>query len=241
MKSIAIIGAGIGGCTSYLFLKKHLSPHIPDLEIHIYESYPPPHYLSKSRSLSNPNSNHLSDIEERPNLHSTPETDVTTALGGGLGLSPNGIRVLKTLDPEIYARIKKSSYETDVFALQVSSGRMLGNFSAGGKRYGHGTMIIMRAALHDAVLEKVDVKDISFQKKVRKVVDGEESVKIEFEDGENVEVDFVVGADGVWGKTREAIPESAGLKAEYEWVSPVPEITLDTDSVKVVLWVLVRF
>ena len=213
MKSIAIIGAGIGGCTTYLFLKKHLSPHIPDLEIHIYESYPPPPYLSKSKSPSKPN------IEERPNLHSTPSTDVTTALGGGLGLSPNGIRVLKTLSPEIYTQIKNKSYETDVFALQVSSGRMLGSFPAGGKRYGHGTMIIMRAALHDAVLEKVDVRDISFEKKVRKVVDGEEKVRVEFEDGEHVEVDFVVGADGVWGRTREAIPESAGLKAEYERVS----------------------
>jgi 2-polyprenyl-6-methoxyphenol hydroxylase-like FAD-dependent oxidoreductase len=214
MKSIAIIGAGVGGCTTYLFLKKNLSPHFPDLDIHIYESYPPPPYLSKShpKSPSGP----LDNIEERPNLHSSPTTNVTTALGGGLGLSPNGIRVLKTLDPEIYARIKAASYETDVFGLQVSSGRMLGNFPAGGKRYGSGTMIIMRAALHDAVLEKVDQKDISFEKKVQKVVDGEEKVRIEFESGEGVEVDFVVGADGVWGKTRQAIPESAGLKAEYE-------------------------
>lgn len=76
--------------------------------------------------------------------------------------------------------------------------------------------MIMRATLHDAVLEKVDLKDISFEKKVKDVVDGSEKVRIEFEDGESVEVDFVVGADGVWGKTKEAIPESAGLKAEYE-------------------------
>lgn len=214
MKSIAIIGAGVGGCTTYLFLKKHLSPHIPDLEIHIYESYPPPPYLSRShpKSPSDP----LDDIEERPNLHSNPTTNVTTALGGGLGLSPNGIRVLKTLDPEIYARIKASSYETDAFGLQISSGRMLGSFPAGGKRYGNGTMIIMRAALHDAVLEKVDQKDISFERKVKSVVDGVEKAKIEFENGETVEADFVVGADGVWGKTRQAIPESAALKAEYE-------------------------
>jgi 2-polyprenyl-6-methoxyphenol hydroxylase-like FAD-dependent oxidoreductase len=215
MKSIAIIGAGVGGCTTYLFLKKHLSPHIPDLEIHIYESYPPPPYISKSPSKRT-TITHLTDIEERPNLHSDPTTNVTTALGGGLGLSPNGIRVLKTLNPEIYARIKASSVETDIFSLQISSGKMLGSFPAGGKRYGHGTMMIMRAALHDAVLEKVDLKDISFEKKVKDVVDGSEKVRIEFEDGESVEVDFVVGADGVWGKTKEAIPESAGLKAEYE-------------------------
>jgi 2-polyprenyl-6-methoxyphenol hydroxylase-like FAD-dependent oxidoreductase len=214
MKSIAIVGAGVGGCTTYLFLKKHLSPHIPDLDIHIYESYPPPPYLSKSRQESP--STRRKDIEETPNLHSTPTTNVTTALGGGLGLAPNGIRVLKKLDPEIYSRIKASSHETDIFTLQISSGRILGNFPAGGKRYGHGTMMIMRAALHDAVLEKVDLKDISFEKKVKSVIDGEGRVKIEFEDGESVEVDFVVGADGVWGKTKEAIPENAGLKAEYE-------------------------
>jgi 2-polyprenyl-6-methoxyphenol hydroxylase-like FAD-dependent oxidoreductase len=214
MKSIAIIGAGVGGCTTYLFLKKQLSSHIPELDIHIYESYPPPPYLSKPRPR-NPNA-HLNDIEEAPNLLSTPTTNVTTVLGGGLGLAPNGIRVLKKLDSEIYSRIKASSQETDVFTFQVSSGRILGNFPAGGKRYGHGTMMIMRAALHDAVLEKVDLKDISFEKKVENVIDGEDKVKIEFKDGESVEVDFVVGADGVWGKTREAIPESAGLKAEYE-------------------------
>lgn len=76
--------------------------------------------------------------------------------------------------------------------------------------------MIMRATLHDAVLEKVDLKDISFEKKVKNVVDGEDRVKIQFEDGESVEVDFVVGADGVWGKTKEAIPESARVRAEYE-------------------------
>lgn len=124
--------------------------------------------------------------------------------------------MLKKLDPEIFSRIKASSHETDVFTLQVSSGRILGNFPAGGKRYGHGTMMIMRATLHDAVLEKVDLKDISFEKKVKNVVDGGDRVKIQFEDGESVEVDFVVGADGVWGKTKEAIPESARVRAEYE-------------------------
>jgi 2-polyprenyl-6-methoxyphenol hydroxylase-like FAD-dependent oxidoreductase len=214
MKSIAIIGAGVGGCTTYLFLKKHLSPHIPDLQIHIYESYPPPPYLSKSH----PKTTSTNDVglEERPNLKSNPSTNVTTALGGGLGISPNGIRVFKSLDPEIYARIKASSIEVEAFGAQISSGRILGNFNAGGPRYGHGTMMIMRAALHDAVLEKVDQKDISFEKKVRTMIDGEDVVRVEFEDGGSVEADFVVGADGVWGKTREAIPESAGLKAEYE-------------------------
>jgi 2-polyprenyl-6-methoxyphenol hydroxylase-like FAD-dependent oxidoreductase len=214
MKSIAIIGAGVGGCATYLFLKKHLSPHIPDLTIHIYESYPPPPYLSKSHGKTN--STTVTTLDERPNLRSDATTNVTTALGGGLGLSPNGIRVFKSLDPEIYARIKASSIEVEAFGMQVSSGRMLGNFKAGGKRYGYGTFMVMRAALHDAVLEKVDQKDISFQKKVKKVVDGEKVVRVEFEDGVSVEADFVVGADGVWGKTREAIPESAGLTAEYE-------------------------
>jgi glycine/D-amino acid oxidase-like deaminating enzyme len=43
MRSIVIVGAGIGGCTTYLFLKKYLSS---DISVHIYESYPAPPYLS---------------------------------------------------------------------------------------------------------------------------------------------------------------------------------------------------
>ena len=218
MKSIAIVGAGVGGCTTYLFLKKHLSPHIPDLSIHIYESYPPPPYFSNSppKIVSSATSANEVNVEDRPNLKADADTNVTTATGGALGLSPNGIRVFESLDHDIYARIKAASVEVEVFGAQVSSGRMLGNFNAGGKRYGHGTLMIMRAALHDAVLEKVDDKDISFEKNVKRVVDKETAVTIEFEDGVIVEADFVIGADGVWGRTRGAIPESAGLKPEYE-------------------------
>lgn len=218
MKSIVIVGAGIGGCTTYLFLKKHLLPLIPDLSIHIYESYPPPAYFTNyhAKAAAGPSSAANTDHIERPNLKAEATTDVTTALGGGLGLSPNGIRVFESLDPEICARIKAISVEVKSFGAQVSSGRMLGNFNAGGKRYGHGTLLVMRAALHDAVLKEVDEKDISFEKKVKSVMDGEDAVGVEFEDGTTVEADMVVGADGVWGKTRQAIPESASLKPEYE-------------------------
>jgi 2-polyprenyl-6-methoxyphenol hydroxylase-like FAD-dependent oxidoreductase len=219
MKSIAIVGAGICGCTTYLFLKKHLSPHIPDLDIHIYESYPPPAYLSSSRSkAAQSNSSNDGSPEERPNLKPSP-SDVTIALGGALGLSPNGFRVFESLDPKIGKRIQDAGVEVDSFAMQLSSGRMLGDFPAGGKRHGHGTVLVMRASLHDAVLERVDGKDITFGKKVRKVVDGEKTVRIEFEDEECLEADLVIGADGVWGETRKAIPECANLKAEYEYVS----------------------
>ena len=212
MKSIVIVGAGVCGCTTYLFLKKYLSEVLPDVSIHIYESYPPPPNLASSYSKSvSPSS---VNPEERPNLKA--DCDVTTALGGSLGLSPNGTRVLESLDEAIYERIKAAGIEVDAFAMQLSSGRMLGNFGAGGKRWGHGMLLIMRATLHDSVLERVDKKDITFGKRVKSVVDGDSTVKIEFEDSEIVEADLVIGADGVWGDTRRAIPECADLKAEYE-------------------------
>lgn len=110
MKSIAIIGAGIKGCTTYLFLQEHVVPHIPNLKIHVYEGYPAPPYLSKSTPSASPPA-HTINPEETPDLHSTPATNVTTATGGFIGFSPNGIRVLKSLDPEIYARIQASSIQ----------------------------------------------------------------------------------------------------------------------------------
>ena len=124
--------------------------------------------------------------------------------------------MLKSLDQGISEQIIAASIEVDVMVVQVSSGRMLGNFKAGGKRYGHGKFLIMRAALHDAVLQRVKYKDISFNKKVESVTDGVSGVRIEFEDSGSVEVDVVIGADGLWGRTRQTIPESAKFRPEYE-------------------------
>jgi 2-polyprenyl-6-methoxyphenol hydroxylase-like FAD-dependent oxidoreductase len=202
MKSIAIIGAGIGGCTTYLFLKKYLPP---DVTVHIYESHPPPPYLSDFHKLSTTESALSADA-----------ANVTSAVGGFLGLSPNGIRVIESLNRGIYERIKAVAIEVEVFGAQVSSGRMLGNFKAGGKRHGHGTLLVARAAVHDAVLKEIKSEDISFNMKAENVIDGARSVKIEFENGETEEAELVIGADGVWGRTREAIPECGGFKPEYE-------------------------
>lgn len=211
MKSIVIVGAGIGGCTTYLFLKKYLSP---DVSIHIYESYPPPPYLSNLQNKSTtPNS------DEKPGVGKGSIPNVTSANAFlFLCLSPNGIRVIKSLDHDIYERIKAVGVEVEGFGAQLASGRMLGEFKAGGKRHGHGTLLLARAAMHDAVLERVNADDISFNMKVKRVLDKESKVKIEFESGECIDADMVIGADGVWSKTREAIPECAKYKPEYEYV-----------------------
>jgi hypothetical protein len=146
MKSIAIIGASVGGCTTYLFLKSTSRPTSPTPKS-IFTNPTHRHPTFQSPTPKQPPQG--ASIDERPNLKSDPTTNVTTALGGGLGLSTNGIRVFKAPDPEIYGRIKASSIELEAFRAQISSGRMMGNFKAGGKRYGHGTFMVMRAALHD--------------------------------------------------------------------------------------------
>jgi 2-polyprenyl-6-methoxyphenol hydroxylase-like FAD-dependent oxidoreductase len=217
MSSIVIVGAGIGGCTTYLFLKKYLSS---DISVHIYESYPAPPYLSNLNRSKPTASLDLfvseGDSQEATKTMAGSTPNVTTAIGGWLGLSPNGLRVIKSLDHGIYERVKAIGVEVDVFGAQVRSGRMLGNFKVGGKRYGEGTLLVARAAVHDAVLKEIKSNNISFNKKVKRVIDGDTTVRIEFEDGESVDADLVIGADGVWGKTREAIPECARFKPEYE-------------------------
>lgn len=216
MKSIIIIGAGIGGCTTYLFLKKYLPA---DTDIHINESYPPPPYLSnfsKESTASSVSPAVATGVDESTDIKAGQVPNVTSAIGGWLGLSPNGIRVIQSLNRDVYESIKATAMEVDVFGAQISSGRMLGNFKAGGKRYGHGTLLVARAAIHDAVLKEIKIDDISFNMKVKNVIDGTRSVKIEFENGESDEAELVIGADGVWGRTREAIPECAGVNPEYE-------------------------
>lgn len=216
MNSIAIIGAGIGGCTTYLFLKKYLSPEV---SIRIYESYPQPPYLSNIRKKSNTSTANAAQVEENSDVRDDSVPNVTSANAFlFLCLSPNGVRVIKALNDNIYERIKAVGVEVEGFGAQLSSGTLLGELKAGGKRHGHGTILVSRVAMHNALLEQIDAGDMSFNMKVTRVSDGEKAAKIEFANGDYIASDIVIGADGVWSKTREAIPEAAQYKPQYEYV-----------------------
>src|ERR1700744_2590556 len=97
MVKIIIIGAGISGLSSYLFLLKHLRSNAPSpdtYQIKIYEAYDI-HASTFNATLAGTING------ERITALPTGETEpifTPQAIGSGIGISKNGLNVLARLD-----------------------------------------------------------------------------------------------------------------------------------------------
>ena len=102
---IAIVGAGISGLSTYIFLSKQLPnppPPLPPNKFAIYDGYPAP-----SRS-------------ER-------EAGSTAIIGGGLGIAPNGMRMIRALSREVHRAIINQGYGVVRFQFNSSRGWTIGS------------------------------------------------------------------------------------------------------------------
>jgi len=100
---IIIVGTGIAGLSTYLFLQKYCAPVI-DLDITIYESYKP----GSKCSLAEATFQELSSSSR--------------IVGGGIALSPNGMQIVREIDESLYEQVKKAGYVTEKFVFKSSRG-----------------------------------------------------------------------------------------------------------------------
>ncbi|KAJ8109548.1 hypothetical protein OPT61_g7380 [Boeremia exigua] len=116
---IIIVGGGIAGLSTYLHLRKHLPNHT----VTVYESHKP---RSTARDTSSP---------ERPNQSvSLDILSTSTALvGGGLSISPNGMRVLRDLSLDLHDRVVAQGFPADNFVFKGANGWLLGMHSSSDK------------------------------------------------------------------------------------------------------------
>ncbi|KAF4760592.1 hypothetical protein HAV15_005996 [Penicillium sp. str.  len=104
---IVIIGAGIAGCAGYLELRKHLPQPTESDESHeitIYEAY------NTKLSIA-------ADERTEEHTHSS-----TLLIGGGLGVAPNGLNVLKRLDEELLKDVVRGGYVTAISNMKNKNG-----------------------------------------------------------------------------------------------------------------------
>jgi 2-polyprenyl-6-methoxyphenol hydroxylase-like FAD-dependent oxidoreductase len=191
---IVIVGGGISGLVSYLFLKKHLPNPAPPADAHeffIYESH------DASRNL------------ERQ-LHSQDafqQTTNTIAIGGGLGLGPNGLNVIKRLDESLFHEIARSGHSITRWKMLAARGWELGSVAIQTEEeLPMNSSMIGRQTLWHCIREHVP-DAVIVQKKISKVVAASgKRPSISFaDDTPDMECDLVLGCDGLRSIVRKAI------------------------------------
>lgn len=195
---IAIVGGGISGLGVYLNLQKQLAkaPALKgSIEVCIYE----PHDL--------------------PRLGSKRADDIPSS-GGGYGIAPNGMASLKRLDPSLREVVLRNGYPAPNTVMKSARGWTLGVMPFTDLR---GTspeccVMVLREVVVAAMYERIP-ESVVVRKRVIKVEDGNDGATVHLDDGQQHVFDLVIGADGVWSRTRPAVLGD-GMDPEYRYVVP---------------------
>lgn len=173
---IVIVGAGIGGLSTYLSLHKFVSPSLPSLTVTIYESH---------KSSSSTNFNFGGGMGLAPNG--------LRAIGS---ICPDAARYIQDRGyPGALFTIRNASGR---LLGNLSMGRS--------ERYGgYGTLMLRRAVVHRALLDQIPDEAVVWGKKVTSVEELKDCVRVVFEDETKEIADLVIGADGVRSVVREHI------------------------------------
>ncbi|KAJ5902412.1 hypothetical protein N7495_002940 [Penicillium taxi] len=184
---IVIVGAGVSGCSIYLSLQKHL-PNQDEHNYTIYEAY------DTARDTT---------FRERP--ASTEDTgSATLVVGGGLGLGPNGLNVLKRLDSSLYQDVMRSGYPYSNFQIKGANGWTLMKVQATANVKGQemDSLAMSRHSIWQCLRDRIPNSAI-INKKIQQVIPHGGALGrhlITFVDGSSpVEADLVIGSDGLKG------------------------------------------
>lgn len=181
---IVIVGAGISGLTTYLFLKKLLPLALPPstpLEFVIYER----HHAAAEKG-------HASG---------------STTVGGALGIAPNGLHVLRDLDQHLFQRLVAQGYSVSHCGMRNAHGWTIARFPATDfSDPPIHTVLISRQKFWDCLRESVP-DDAIVHANISEVACGEhQRPRIKFADAStDVEADLIIGADGVRSVVKRAV------------------------------------
>jgi 2-polyprenyl-6-methoxyphenol hydroxylase-like FAD-dependent oxidoreductase len=181
---IAIIGSGISGLSLYLWLQK-----LGLTAVHSVTIY-------EARSAT-PATAEDTDSNQIPNA---------SFIGGALGFSPIGLRILRRLDPELEQEILRTGHWMGRWKLSNARGWFFGETQVAENG---GGVLVGRAAFWQCLRRRVPDFALIGLKKVLEVLPGDarqgSKCKVVFEDGAETQADLVAGCDGVWSRVRTAV------------------------------------
>ena len=156
-----------------------------------------------------------------------PEEDNS---GVNIALAPNALRVLQHVGVLDDLRTLGHSFE-QLAITTARNGKQIGYFLNGSqKHYNYESLRIHRSTVQKVLLKEVKAQglQIHFNKKVLGIEEETDStVKIKFVDGEVVQSDFVIAADGLWSRVRDHI-----VKREVPYSGSMGIIVMGVDRDK---------
>ena len=161
--------------------------------------------------------------------HLPPDTEITilerhaseaqnaapSTFAGALGVGPNGMRVLRQLDPTLHARVQAAGAEVRQFELRTAGGWSLGLWPAGsGDVVKQGTVMIVRRQLWEILKEELGAEVV---KEGVKVMEVRQEGEVILEGGERIKADLIIGADGFRSISRAAVIDEGEKGRDVEF------------------------
>jgi 2-polyprenyl-6-methoxyphenol hydroxylase-like FAD-dependent oxidoreductase len=215
---IVIVGAGISGLATYLFIRKYCNEILKDepLDLVLYESHDP---------------NTKVDLTQ---LTFGQLSSSTAIIGGGIGLAANGMYILRDLGDDVRDQAMDGGFPCETFVFRSARGWRLQSSPCSdqkgkpGKPPGQEEFCVSMARhnLWSTLAERVDSHNIAYKKVVsvtKGVPEKGQKPSITLEDGDVVEADLVIGADGVRSRVLKGIfGEEKTVEPVYEYVHIKP-------------------
>jgi 2-polyprenyl-6-methoxyphenol hydroxylase-like FAD-dependent oxidoreductase len=131
---------------------------------------------------------------------------LTTGVGGGLNIAPNGMQVLAALG--LAGRMIEQGSQVPVSYFVDCKGKPLGKVPYGVKSlYGQPAVSLSRSALIEALADGMRAQgvEIHYEKRLIRITEQDEMITAHFEDGTSAGGDYLIGADGLHSLVREHI------------------------------------
>ncbi|KAH3946298.1 hypothetical protein HBH53_132260 [Parastagonospora nodorum] len=136
--------------------------------------------------------------------------------GMAIGLAINAQRALGKLVPDLEDMFERAgAVKMNSSRIMLAAGPHAGTKVIDVAEEKPGKMVHRAALLHE-LLEPIPQDRLHTSKKLKDVVQQEESVLLRFEDGSEAQADALIGADGIFGSVRAHV-----LAADHEAVKPV--------------------
>jgi 2-polyprenyl-6-methoxyphenol hydroxylase-like FAD-dependent oxidoreductase len=123
--------------------------------------------------------------------------------GSGLSIWPNALRCLEEIDSRVFNQVRKNGYPLRRFLMKEASGKPIKTVHL--PKTDLNGIAILRSDLLSALAQAVPTASIYLSRNFSHLVSRPSSVVLYFHNGEETEVDFVVGCDGIHSAVRKSL------------------------------------